>query len=431
MEVVMEAVVVKQSELEKRGPTDIEQAELDRRAVKIGKGEMKDDELFDKEEAAPKKKEPEKKAGDQELSDAELLEVEDKGLNEKQKTRKSELVKAKEVLEKEEADEKLLNSKDEDLDDKQKEEKNELIKAKKGTKSEEEKQKELEAEVKSYASEHQVSEEDARKDLESIGKIAENSKHDTKTMAKNYLHLQRAKARTDEELKALKDTPVKTQPPTIKAVREAIEAGELADSKGAKLTKDKVVEAYKEKYPEVTETADEDTIFRMACKDIQTYLEEREKGDLAEIKGKAQGKKAKLISSMSDADKKFLPEIQPLLDNYSDSHIMNEKFNLDDMVLWAKGKTYDTAVKDADGRGFKRGTEARNIVGEIKKPGEGKAKTKDLGKKGTTALTDAQKKTAEEYFENDDIPLETKYKHYEEILEHEKQLKEKNKKKGE
>jgi len=75
--------------------------------------------------------------------------------------------------------------------------------------------------------------------------------------------------------------------------------------------------------------------------------------------------------------------------------------------------------------------EARKILGEIRKPGEGTSKTKKQGGK-KTPLTDEQKKEAEDMYSHDAIPLERKYELFAEIVEsREKQAKakeDKNKK---
>jgi len=118
-----------------------------------------------------------------------------------------------------------------------------------------------------------------------------------------------------------------------------------------------------------------------------------------------------------------------VIDRLTPNQIMDENFSLEDTVWWSKGKAYDKAVEEANANGFKRGVEARKIIGEIRKPGEGTTKTKKTGG-GKTTLTDDEKRKAESTFENDPIPLERKYELFAEMLEHDRKLtKEKEEKK--
>ena len=417
------AVKVLKSELETRSPNAAEQAVLDERTEKIGKGELKDEDLFDKEDAKPPVKEPgkepKKKLEEGETSDADLLEAKDEDLNDEQKAKKADLVKAQKLVEGEENDKRILETDDKDLKEDEVARKKELVKEQKSQKSEDEKAKALVEEVKSYATEHKVSEEDARKDLESIGKIVENSKGDARLIAKNYHHLQRAKTRTDEELKALKNAPPPMAEVTSESVEKAIEAGKIT-MKGKSATKEQLIEAYRDREEDLAGLEDE-LVFKLLVREMKGKFEEAGRGNAAKLSSEAKDKKAKLINELSEDAKKYLPEMQPVIDRLSDAQIMSKNFSLEDMVLWSKGKAFDTSVKDAEERGFKRGVEARKILGEIKKPGEGGTKTKKTGG-GKTNLTDAQQKKAEEMFATNDIPLARKYELYAEVVEHDEKL---------
>jgi len=420
-----------QSELKTREATVEEQTEIDRR---IEKGE----ELFDKEDGTPKEpekkegepKEPEKKAEEKKeegkLSDAELLDKDDKDLTEEQKVKKSDLVKAKEISEKQEEDERIVNAKDEDLDKDQKARKAELLKSKENSKSEEEKQKELEGEVDAYALEHSVSKEDARKDIESISKIVDNFKGDPKKLAKSLHHLQRITSKTQEELKAFRNAPpAPTSEPTIKGIVEAIDNGELLLD-GKKATKDAVIDRYRIKNRDLGDDVSDETIMKLVAKDMLAGYESWKKDNLTKLSSAAKEKKEKLLGELSEKDKEYLPIIKPIIDAHTDAQIMSENYNLKDFIQWGKGQDAEAREKAAEDRGFKRGVEARKILGEIKKPGEGSPKVKGGTK---TTLTDAQKKEAEDFYANDNIPLTRKYELYTEIVTREKERKDKNKEK--
>ncbi len=440
---MVERIGVLQSDLAKRSATAEEQEELNIRTEEIGAGTRKDEELFDTEpkekgkENDPPPKEPEKKPENQEgkkteegeKSDADLLEAKDEDLDDAQKTRKAELVEAKKVADAQVEEDRILETEDKDLDDKGKTRKAELVKAKKDAddkgKTEEQKKAEFEENVKSYVTEHQVSEEAAREDLGSISKIRDNFKDDPQRLAKSFLHVQRLYTRTTEELKALKNkADTATSPANVKDVVEAIGAGELTMN-GKAMSKEQAITAYRQK-EDIDESVDDNVVVKMIAKDMVTGLKFQQQENLTKLSGEAKVKREKLVSELSEADKKFLPMITPLMNGHTDHQIMSDKYNLGDLVLWAKGKNYEKDIKEAGEREFKRGVETRKIIGDIKKPGDGKSKTKTS--KTKTSLTTDQMAEAEEHFANDNISLERKYELYADVLEHKKKLDGKGKK---
>ncbi len=434
-----------QSELQTREATEVEQEELDIRTTKINAGELKDNQLFDpepgakhenetpeekkarEEEAAENKTEEQKKA---KAEDVEILEADDDELNDDQKARKAELVKARELIEAQDNDDKLLEIDDKDLDEKQLARKQELAKAK-GGKTDEEKKAELEAEIKEYATEHSMSEDDARKDLETIGKTVESYKGDSRKLAKSYLHAQRMAVKTKEELKALKNAPppLQSKEATMKSLVDGIEAGKMPVN-GKPAPKEDVIAAYRKMNPDIAgDEVSDDTIVRLVARDVSRDLADRRQENLSKLTGEAKEKKAKLISELSEADKKYLPTMKAMLDSNTDAQIMSEDYSLDDYIFWAKGKDSVAREKEIEERGFKRGAEARKILGEIKKPAEGKARTKSSVKGGKDfGLSADQKKEAEELFEGNNVPLSRKYELFAEVVDDEKKREEKKKK---
>jgi len=201
-----------------------------------------------------------------------------------------------------------------------------------------------------------------------------------------------------------------------------IDKGKFKTAKGEVFTREKVIEAYRKENEEICELLDDETVLKMAAKDAaKHFVTQREKIGM-EMASKAKDKRASLYASLSDADKAFLPEIKPLIDKLPDAHILSESFSIEDTLRWAKGKTFDQAVKDAEERGFKRGQSEAKILGEKTKPGEGKPPVK----KGTRTLSDKEKKRALEKYDGQSISDEEKYKlHAQELDEYEKEHKNK------
>ena len=254
----------------------------------------------------------------------------------------------------------------------------------------------------------------------------DNFKGDPKKLAKSLHHLQRITSRTQEELKALRNAPpAPTSEPTIKGIVEAIENGELLLD-GKKATSEAVISRYRAKNRDLGDDVGDETVMKLIAKDIIAGYESWKKDNLTKLSSAAKEKKETLLNELSEKDKAYLPIIKPIIDAHTDAQIMSENYNLKDFIQWAKGQDAETREKVAEDRGFKRGVEARKILGEIKKPIEGSPKTKGDAK---TILTDAQKKEAEEMFSNDPIPLARKYELYEDIVKKDKEHKEKNKEK--
>lgn len=374
----------------------------------------KEDELpkeAQEEIAAAKKKEEEAAAKEKgELTGDELLAAKDEDLSDTQKTQKAELVKKKEE-DKTKEEERLLNAKDEDLKAEDKTKKVEIVKARGEAKS-----KAVQEEIKAYATELGVSEEEAKEDLGHITKIQEKYKDDPKQLAKANLHIQRLYTKTQEELKTLK-TPAPPQEVTFEAVAKWLEDGNAVDSKGNKFSKEQIIEAYKIKEPELTSDLDDEKIFVLAVKETREAMNKSIHDAQAQLSPKAKEKREKILTSLSEADKRFLPTVKPLIENLSDAQVMDEKFNIQTYITYAKGEVFDATLerlekekKEIGDKEFKRGLEEAKILG-ITKPPDGKPpKSKE------TSLTDKQKIRAREMFDNPEITEERAYELYKDYL---------------
>ncbi len=332
---------------------------------------------------------------------------------EKETSELSEEEKAKAEKEKVEVEEKrLLEAKDEELGEEDKVKKAELVK-----KQEEIKQKAFDDEVASYAKESEMPFEEARKDLESISKLQEKYKNDPKQLAKANLYLQRLYTKTQEDLKALKDAKpsIQAQQITYDVVIKYIDDGNLKVN-GKPATRDEVIEAYRQKESQLTENLDDESVLKLAAKAIKDGIEAQQKENTVKLSVDAKEKKSKLISDLSEEDKQYLPEIKPILDLQSDAQIMNPNFSTKDFILWAKGKTKEQAVKEAEERGYKRGLEQAKILGVKQTPEGGKPpKTKS-----SVTLTAAQKERALNMYDGLEMTEEQKYEAYIDYLKDEK-----------
>jgi hypothetical protein len=354
--------------------------------------------------------------GDTGLTDDELVSAKDEELSEEQKTKKVVVIEERKKKE----EERLLNAKEIDLSEEDKTAKAVIVKA-----QEESKGKANQQELEAYAKEHSISVEEAKADFESVGKIQEKYKGDPKLLARANLHLQRLYSKTEAELKDAKGA--KPPEPSIQDIPvEAVEKW-MAEGKvlinGKSVTKEQVIDAYRNAYPDLTDTLEDDKVFKLAVKEYKQKLESVVAEQKSQIGVKAKEKRDTLLSGLSEADKQYLPEIKPLIEKLPDTQVMNESFNLETYITYAKGIKVDETIKRLEQekkefgeKEYQRGVEEAKILG-LKKPPDGKPpKSKDF------ALSDAQKKRAKEMFDNPDITEEAAYKLYKDYLKETNQV---------
>lgn len=322
--------------------------------------------------------------------------------------------KKKEEEDKQKEEERILNAKEEELSEEDKAKKPEIVKVREETKN-----KSVEEEVQAYAKEMGVPIEEAREDLKSIASIQEKYKGDPKQLAKANLHIQRLYSKTQEELKSLKDAKPAEQPAhevTIEAVMKYMEDGKTTTKDGKPVTKEQIIAAYREANLDL-ETLDDEAIFVRAAKEYQSAINKSIVEAQAQLGPKAKEKRETLFNSLPEADKKFLPEIKPLIEKLPDAQVMNESFDIGTYITYAKGKLFDTTIqqlekdkKDFGDKEYKRGVEEAKILGTQETPDGKPPKSKDI------TLTDKQKARAREMFDNKDITDEQAYQLYADLL---------------
>lgn len=210
-------------------------------------------------------------------------------------------------------------------------------------------------------------------------------------LAKALRNVQSYADKTKSELEATRKAATNPPAPVLNNVRDYVE-NQLAP------IKDEVIKSFRKEYPELTDGHEDTFVYGLIKKDAidrtMKVLEESK----SKLESAAKEKRANLILSLSDQDKTYLPDIKAIIDRTNDRQLMDKSFDVNEIIYWAKGKQFDKAVKEAEERGFKRGTEQAKIIGE-KTP---KSNTPVSGK-GTSKITlsDEQKQRAQDMF---DIP---------------------------
>ena len=345
------------------------------------------------------------------LSDEDVLSADDSTLSEGDKARKVQLVEKK-TKDEEDA---LVNAKDEDLDDSGKSRKSEIVSARQAAAV-----KAQEEEIATYAKENNVSLEDAKAEVESIGKLHEKYKGDPKQLAKALLNSEKVYGKMSNEVKSLRESKAQAQQQaaevTIDAVVKFIEDGK-ATINGKSVSKDQVVSAYRSENEALTDTLDDEKVLQLAARDYKQAIDKAMEQGKVKAGEDAKAKRASVIESLGEADKKFAPEVKTLVEALSDTHILDERFDVQTYVTYAKGRAYDGIAKTFE-------TE-KKAYGE-KEYQRGLSEAKILGTKGnnggspprkneSTGLTDTEKGRAEEMFDNPQITKEKAHELYAEL----------------
>jgi hypothetical protein len=177
--------------------------------------------------------------------------------------------------------------------------------------------------------------------------------------------------------------------------------------------KDKLVENYRKTYPAKTRDMEDDAILEEISDKLLGEFNNWQHAQIKVVQSEASTKREQLLSSLSESDRKFLPDIKAVVDKTADHTLLSKSFNLNDIVRWAKGSRYDADVKAAEERGFKRATESAKIVAIV--PGGSGSGTKVKSNTGATNLSNYDKQRAKEMFGTTNMSEEDMYKEYSDL----------------
>ena len=342
------------------------------------------------------------------LSDEDVISADESTLSEGDKARKAQLIEKK-TKDEEDA---LVNAKDDDLDDAGKSRKAEIVSARQAAAV-----KAQEEEVASYAKENNISLEDAKAEVESINKLHEKYKGDPRQLAKALLNSERMYGKMSNEVKSLRESKARAQQQaaevTIDAVVKFIEDGK-ATIDGKAVSKDQVISAYRSENEALTDTLDDDKVLQLAARDYKAAIDKAIEQARIKAREDAKARRVSVVESLGESDKRFAAEVKTLVDALPDAHVLDERFDVQTYVTYAKGRAYDSIVKTFEEekkafgeKEYQRGLSEAKILG-TKQGGSGNPPPKQK----TTGLNEAEKKRAEEMFENPQITKEQAYELY-------------------
>lgn len=371
------------------------------------------------EAASEGEKPPVKKEDQQEVKkeEHEGETAEEKSAREEQERKDAEAEAEKVAAE----NKRLLEAKEEDLNDEEKTTRQALIKADEDARTakeaEDKKLKDqLEVEVKAYAEEHKISEDEARTDFESREKILEKYKSDPKQLALANLHLQRMYTKSQESLKAAEEAkPLKSAKElTTEDYLKLFDDGQIK-IKDKVISREDAISIYREQFPDISENLEDAAILKLVAKELKEGYTKNQEKALANLANSAKEKRATVIASLPEAAKKYIPELQPLIEKYPDRAIMSEQFDINDLVNFVKGKHYDQDLKEQGEKEYKRGLAQAKIIGLKPGPGgQGSQKSKPNASK--VSLNERQKKEALDMYDGTTFSDEEKYAKYAAVM---------------
>ena len=381
-------VARKEMALEKEGK-DPENEIVEDLKLQPEEKEEKEEEKEEKEEKAEDKKE-EKEEESKAKTPEELIAANPDDLDDDEKQEREELIQAEEAEEK-----RLLEAKEEELSAEDKEKKKTAL-----LKIDTKKKAEFDTRVEAYAKEKEVAPEEARKTLESAGKISEKYSNDPEQIAIANLGLQQLVATKDEEIRAVKEEANQPRRPQSAGEWEiAIKERGLVRTGGGVDNWETVVKHYREKNEKDTEGLEDDQVLRLVAKEIHLGSKAYYKEQSLKAKTDANEKRDKLVTAIPEKDKQYADEVKSLLKTVPDSVILNKDYTIEHSLRWARGGyfTPDKVAeleKAAELKGFERGQASKKIIsGPTGKSGTPKSK-------GTISWSEKEKEEASDMFPN-------------------------------
>lgn len=269
--------------------------------------------------------------------------------------------------------------------------------------------------VSAYAEKYRMTLEEAREEIEKIETVKAQYKNDPEEMA-------RALRSKDREYSKLRTEIEKAKPkePVFKRMTEDQFYGwakerfknptpDMVDADG----NNKMIEDFRRKYPAKSEIMSDDAIIEEIIDVSYRQYEGVSAKKEAEVKQSAFAKREELIQSISETDKRFIPDVKAILQKTEDAELLEDGFDIETAINWAKGRRYDADIKAAEERGYKRATQKPTIAA----PAAGTPAPK-TEKTAASGLSEAQKKRADEMF-GSMYGTEEAYRLYKETFEEE------------
>lgn len=281
--------------------------------------------------------------------------------------------------------------------EKQPEEEAQPVEAKKDTAQQED------AYITEYAKSSGLSVDDAKEEVGKLRAISAKYGNDPVKLAKAYREVQSAY----DKQKVTASSNVNPAVAAIAANPRSYVIGEV------KKNAQKLIEEFRSENPARTRDMDDEQVTEEIVERGTLAIKHQIRDYEIQLKKDASNKRDEFIKSIPEADRRYLPEIKPVLEQLPDYQIIGKDFRFEDLVSWAKGKSVDRLVKEAEDRVRKEyENKDKKIVGEISKsPQTTKVKQAVETSKGA-GLSKWQKDQALQMFASSPMTDDEKYDAY-------------------
>ncbi len=218
-----------------------------------------------------------------------------------------------------------------------------------------------EAYLAEYAKKTGLSPEDAKAEVESLRAISKKYGDDPVKLAKAYREVQSAY----DKQKVTASSNVNPAVAAIVANPRSHVVGEV--NKNA----EKLITEFREQNPARSRDMDDEQVTEEIVERATFALKSQIRDYEIQVKRDAGNKREEFLNSLAEADRSLLPQIKPILEQLPDYQVVGAGFKFEDLVYYAKGKSVDRLVKEAEDRIHKQyASKDRKIVGEIAKPSQ-------------------------------------------------------------
>lgn len=289
--------------------------------------------------------------------------------------------------------------------EKQPEEEAQPVEAKK------DKAKEEDAYIAEYAKSNSLSADEAKEEVSKLRAIATKYGNDPIKMAKAYREVQSAY----DKQKVTASSNVNPAVAAIAANPRSYVIGEV------KKNSEKLIAEFREQNPARSRDMDDEQVTEEIVERGTFAIKDQIRGYEIQLKKEAANKREEFIKSMPEVDRRYLPEIKPVLDQLPDYQVIGANFRFDDLVSWAKGKSVDRLVKEAEERVHKQyEAKDRKIVGEISKPSQTTKVKQTPEQSKSNGMSKWQKDQAIQMFASAPMSDDEKYEAYLEVTKKKK-----------
>ena len=285
--------------------------------------------------------------------------------------------------------------------------------------TEEDQVKQAEERIKSFATKHNVSIEDATKEVEQIDAFKKHFDDDIDELARTARTFQQKVTQLNEEKRQQelsKQSPFEWREDCMifHGVRED---GTNFDEK---YSREQIVDGFRKQNSADTDKLDDEAVFILAKRDNEQWQKNDMKMRNDNIVAGAGAIKDDFLKNLPEKDMAFKEDLKVALDSLSPYDVSVGTQSMTACLNLVKGIKYDKdiarlndEIKKAEKRGYDKGKKGARILGEEEKKAD--TKGKEHGKK-TDVLTETEKTKALEFFAyQQGITNEKKYELYESI----------------